>query len=265
VIEDKDLHAYVDGQLAPDRRRAVELYLANHPEAALRVADWRAQNRALALAFGPVAEEPLPGRLLDVATGPAPAPEPHGIDRRVALAASVAFVAGGLTALAAMRLAGRLEPRGATDPLSGFLGVAKQAHQVFTPETRHPVEIAAADQAQLLDWLSKRLDYPMALPDLQAYGLTLVGGRMLTGPRGPAAFFVFETDKAERVTMYCARLGPVADAQPKEAVRDGLTTVYWVDDGIGFALTAAGTNRADALRHLAGGIFDAMEAAHPRS
>ena len=46
VTED-ELHAYVDGEIAADRRGAVEAWLASHPEDAARVAQWRAQADAI--------------------------------------------------------------------------------------------------------------------------------------------------------------------------------------------------------------------------
>ena len=43
AVAEEELHAYVDGELAPDRRVAVEAWLASHPEDAARVAQWRSQ------------------------------------------------------------------------------------------------------------------------------------------------------------------------------------------------------------------------------
>src|SRR5258707_7429915 len=60
VTED-ELHAYVDDEIAADRRGAVEAWLASHPEDAARVAQWR----------GPGAAIPAPHRKLALATGPA--------------------------------------------------------------------------------------------------------------------------------------------------------------------------------------------------
>src|SRR5215813_10611504 len=61
VTED-ELHAYVDGELAADRRVAVEAWLASHPEDAARVAQWRAQADAIRARFGMLASEPVPAR-----------------------------------------------------------------------------------------------------------------------------------------------------------------------------------------------------------
>lgn len=46
-IGESDLLAYVDGQLGADRRRAVEAWLAEHPEAARRIAADQAINAGL--------------------------------------------------------------------------------------------------------------------------------------------------------------------------------------------------------------------------
>jgi len=61
VTED-ELHAYVDDEIAADRRGAVEAWLASHPEDAARVAQWRAQADAIRARYGMLASEPVPAR-----------------------------------------------------------------------------------------------------------------------------------------------------------------------------------------------------------
>ncbi|HNJ46349.1 MAG TPA: hypothetical protein PLA33_09480 [Ottowia sp.] len=63
TIDDAELHAYVDGQLAPARRAAVEAWLAQNPEDAARVADYAALNAQLRAHFEPVLNEAPPTRL----------------------------------------------------------------------------------------------------------------------------------------------------------------------------------------------------------
>ena len=46
-MSENDLHAFVDGQLAPGRRRELETYLAAHPDAAERVRAFFGQGEAL--------------------------------------------------------------------------------------------------------------------------------------------------------------------------------------------------------------------------
>src|SRR5262249_61308704 len=72
-VTEEELHAYVDGEIAADRRGAVEAWLASHPEDAARVAQWRAQAEAIRARFGALASEPVPARF-DLDRLPPPAP-----------------------------------------------------------------------------------------------------------------------------------------------------------------------------------------------
>ena len=70
---------------------------------------------------------------------------------------------------------------------------AATAHAVYTPEVRHPVEVAAEQEAHLVRWLSKRLGAPIRAPDLTEAGYELVSGRLLPGARAAAAQLMYET------------------------------------------------------------------------
>src|SRR5258707_10862653 len=61
VTED-ELHAYVDDEIAADRRGAVEAWLASHPEDAARVAQWRAQADAIPARHRMLPSQPGPAR-----------------------------------------------------------------------------------------------------------------------------------------------------------------------------------------------------------
>ena len=69
-ISEADIHAYVDGQLAPERVTRVEAALGVDAVQTERVAAMRAQNAALRDALDPVLAEPIPERLLAAATSP---------------------------------------------------------------------------------------------------------------------------------------------------------------------------------------------------
>src|SRR5882672_4723839 len=61
-VTEEELHAYVDGELAADRRAAVEQWLGAHAEDAARVAAWRVQADAIRARYGAVGNEPVPVR-----------------------------------------------------------------------------------------------------------------------------------------------------------------------------------------------------------
>jgi anti-sigma factor RsiW len=46
------------------------------------------------------------------------------------------------------------------------------------PAVRHPVEVAAAQQEHLGQWLSKHLGRPLKAPDFSTQGYELVGERL---------------------------------------------------------------------------------------
>jgi len=50
-IQEADLHAYVDKQLAEDKIQAVEALMKENPQVAKRVAQWQQQNEAINALF----------------------------------------------------------------------------------------------------------------------------------------------------------------------------------------------------------------------
>ncbi len=193
VTED-ELHAYIDGELPADRKEAIAKWLADHPEQGALVASWRAQAESIRVRYGAVGEEPVPERLK--------LEQVLSHDRRngrswaamTAAAAIVAFVLGGGTGWLA-RGVSAAAPTG----FDVFASEALDAYKLYVVEVRHPVEVPGSERAHMTQWLSKRLGEELRIPDLQAIGLKLVGGRLLPGPTGAAAFYMYESPSGERV------------------------------------------------------------------
>ncbi|HEY0953945.1 MAG TPA: anti-sigma factor, partial [Roseateles sp.] len=128
-----------------------------------------------------------------------------------------------------------------------FAREAGVAFAVYSAEKRHPVEVSAAEQAHLVQWLSKRLGRPLKVPVLSDQGYALLGGRLLPGDPGPSgtgsarAQFMYENAEGDRLTLYVAVFAPGA-APAGTAFRllqqDGRTTLYWTDGDFGYALSA---------------------------
>lgn len=263
AIEEADLHALVDGELDPERRRKVEDHLLQHPEDAALVEGWRRQNAALRAAFEPVALESLPLSLREAAVRPlapqgegpietgaihwgrpgaAPRP-PRRLDdirasrRRQALVSSILTLFAGAAVAAAGLLifAGRGEgPRApivSTAP-QGYAARAALTYATFAGDAR-AVEIDAARRAELIGWLQERVGYGR-IPDLGGAGLRLVGGRVAPGVGAPAGFLLYERADAGRVGLYFERADASAPQAPRASA--GLTTVEWRAAGFAFAL-----------------------------
>lgn len=264
-IAESDLHAYVDGELEPGRAGEIETYLAGDPEAAARVAEWRRQGDLLRNAFAPVAAERVPERLrpehLDTLPRAAPI-EPAALASqrpRLAWAATIAFAAGlGVGALGAIgAMTGSAQPvRVIARGPDALAQQALAAHAVFTTDVRHPVEVAANEKAHLVQWLSRRLAYPLRIPDLRAEGYRLLGGRLLASRDGPAALLMFENAGGERVTLYCARPDGRETAF-HYAEGEGSAAFYWSDRDAAYAVS--GPADRDRLLRIARRVYEALE------
>lgn len=122
---------------------------------------------------------------------------------------------------------------------------AAAAHAVYVPEQRHPVEVAAQQQAHLVQWLSKRLGVALKPPVLEAQGFHLMGGRLLPGETGQArAQFMYEDQAGQRVTLYVSVLNPETAAASAPASfqwsSDGASHgFYWIEGQQGYALSSS--------------------------
>jgi len=172
-IDDNELHAYVDGQLTPDRVEAVEDALRREPELASRVTSLRELNSALRDALDPILAEPIPERLLAAATAPAT----RSVAARRWFApvfAAAAMLVVGLGVGWTMR--GALIEEAGTP--TTFARQAAFTHALYAGDVRRPVEVWANEEKSLVTWLTKRLGHQVHAPDLNALGYALVGGRL---------------------------------------------------------------------------------------
>lgn len=241
-ITEADLHAFVDGQLTPERQHEIAAYLASRPDEAQRVDSYRAQKRELRALFDPVLDEAVPARLLRAAR-----PRTPWYLQRLAAGVVIAIASGatgwglrggmpGESGQVAQTTFGTSGPTGQTTNITtvssmsaatGFAQRAAVAHAVYSPDQRRAVEVDAAHEDQLVTWLSKRMGTPMKPPHLQALGYSLEGGRLLPGDKGPVAQFMYRNAQGEgtggvsqgRLTLYVSsEIGDVGNlASPGKA------------------------------------------------
>ena len=251
---DDDLHAYFDGELDGERAAAVEAWLAAEPGDAERLRHWAGQKDGLHRLFDPILDEPVPPRLALAARGAG--------RRRAAL-----LVLMRLVATLALLMVGGVAGWWLRDSLphervamadgSGMATDALAAHLVFAVEVRHPVEVAAADRAHLIGWLSKRLGTALKVPDLGPAGYSLMGGRLLSAADGPAAQFMYESKNGQRVSLYLRRAGGGTATAFKFASQNGVEAFYWLDGPFGYALVA--DLPRDQLMPLAKAVYHQIE------
>jgi anti-sigma factor RsiW len=246
AVTEDELHAYIDDELPAERRGDVEAWLATHPDDAARVQAWRAMAEALHARYDSVADEAVPKRLEVERLVRQPRKWMVG----AIAAALVAFIAGGAVGWMA---------HGASASPSAFQNFtldALDAHRLYVVEVRHPVEVAGSERTHLQQWLSKRCGYNVKAPELDGTGLKLVGGRLLPGPQGPAAFFMYESPTGERFTLYISR-AETGSTQMRYAARESDGALFWADHGVGYVLS--GPTDKGRLSQVARLVYDQTE------
>ena len=252
-VTEAELHAYFDGELGPERRRAIEAHLATHPEDADRLESYRRHDMLIRRGYRTLAARPVTPRMLRALL------EQRARQRRwlwpaVAAAAGILlFVAGATSGWYGHTLLAPADPRAQT-----LVADAASAHLVYAVEVRHPVEVPASEQAHLATWLGRRLDVPLQVPDLNESGFELVGGRLLPAEQGrPAAQLMYQDVGGRRVTLY-VRATPGDQQTAFRFTREGdLSALYWEDGDVAWVLVGE-LPRAQLLE-LADRVYAALQ------
>ena len=96
----------------------------------------------------------------------------------------------------------------------------------------------------------------MRAPDLAAFDLRLLGGRLLPGVSGPSALFMYESGSGERFTLYCSRL-----AEQRTSLRysetGNVAAIHWGDGGYGWVVS--GPADKSRLKAVARAAYEQVE------
>lgn len=248
-IDDLSLHAWLDGELTPERRAEVEAWLQANPEDAARVRLWAADRELLRTRLDAVLDEPVPAALERVLWRKA-----LGAGWPRWAAALAVFALGGALGAGLMWRAQAPSAGAVVSAEPAWVTRAAVAHAVYVPELRHPVEVKAQEE-HLSRWLTKRLDVPVKLFDLRAQGFELVGGRLLPDAAGPSAQLMYQQvassaassadAKPLRVTVYLRKPDRATPAAFRYERQGELGLFYWVEGATaqggpcGYALVGA--------------------------
>ncbi|MCX7513252.1 anti-sigma factor family protein [Frateuria hangzhouensis] len=223
-----DLHAYVDGRLDGERRAAVGLYLARHPERAAELQAWQrdAQHLRASLAGGPA----LPDN---------PALDPAAIRRRrhqrtvarLALAASLVLCLG-LGGLGGWQVRGW---RAAALPM----GDALTAYRLLALEPGTRPDLVPQRDGDLQGWLDRHFQRRVAMPDLRAADFRPVGGRLFATEQGAAAMVLYRDAAGHAISFYVRPPGPRRHLLPRgERIDGGLLAQYGSGNGYNYAMVS---------------------------
>jgi anti-sigma factor RsiW len=234
-IADEELHAFIDGELTPERAAAVQAALAAEPALAARVASWQADKSALRALFGPVAERPLPSAWRTrIARHSAPRRPAYW---RMGIAAGVvlALLGGG----------GALLLRGGDTVLAD----AQAARDGTMPATR---VITALAQSGADATLQATLGLPVRAPDLRKFGYHLVAVDFY---RGPAAGLVYRNAQSADLTIYVRK--SAGDARFDLLRRGKLRVCVWQDEVVSAVMT--GDMSAGEMMRVASAAYSSLD------
>lgn len=188
-VSEIDLHAFIDGELPPERAAAVEAAVARDPILAARVRGFRADKLALVAAYGPLADAPVPASLLQAA---------RGSSRPVIKRWGRHLVLAGAAALAASLLL-TLTPRAPRDAAIEQALAARENARTPSRELdgRDLASIEAADQA-----MSDMLGNSTRVPDLRRAGFKLVSAEFYGPTRSDAVQLRYEDAERRLFTVF---------------------------------------------------------------
>ena len=144
-----------------------------------------------------------------------------------------------------------------------FARQAALTHALYAADANRPVEVWAAEEKRLVNWLSKRLGFAVNAPDLNSTGFALVGGRLVAGHQNPTALFMYENADMQRLSLQVRKQyvdgGEIAF---RYALENGVGVFYWVEDNCSYALSG-NLDRAQLLSvgRVVYGQLAALEAA----
>ncbi|KQP37304.1 hypothetical protein ASF49_22145 [Methylobacterium sp. Leaf104] len=231
-ISDDDLQRLLDERLDAARRREVETYLNDHPEARARVDRLVALGEEMRAAFAPIAAEPVPAqlnlsRIVEARRRP---------QRPVwqAMAAGLLLLLGGAGGWG-LRDVVSSAPAG----IEALAQAASMNYAVYAPDHTRPVELAAADRDELAGWFSARLKRPVGVPDLSSSGYHLMGGRLVATQQGPAGLLMYDDGHGARFVMLMRPMSVPGDAPMQTHISATSNGYAWAQDGLGYSLVGA--------------------------
>jgi anti-sigma factor RsiW len=239
TVENWVLHAFADGELEGEEKKAVEKLLSENEDARKALADINYQKSELRKAFDHVLDEPVPAGLIATSRRRS---APRLLPYLVAACAAMLFMVGGGVGWYASQQTNSVQAE--TLPAR-----ALNSYVVYGPEIKHPVEVSAAEAGHLEAWLSKRMGVKFTIPDLTAKGYTLVGGRLLAEGDKPAGLLMYEDASKQRLAVYIAANDKHTNGAMKIEYRGNLVSCYWVEPDMVYAL--AGEQPAAEMLTLA--------------
>jgi len=274
-ISEEDMLAFVDGEMDAATSEAISAHLANFPQDAALVKDWRHQNELIRASFARIEHEPVPLslslkpprnartksfiRLVSPATDETGAAHDDGSRVEIvklALAVLLAFTGGVIAAILTPHVTNR---------------VTRLVHELTSPAAEFSVTLQAMERALLTSDTpdasvpaTSGSNFRIAAQDLSALGLTIRGFETANGAQKhnpclllskaalPLTLCIEDTKDLAAPAETAFKISPAPPPSRSEAVSLGMVhamkvfTVTWRESGARLAL-AGRVPEADLL------------------
>ena len=246
-----DIHdrisAWLDGALPAEEVARLEAEAAADPEVAALMADYKAQDAELALAFDSLLEDPVPEALAAAATGSPPAAAPAPVPANsphpprwaplsaAAMLALVALGAGG----GALLTRAYFPATEVVEVQQGWMADIADYHRVYAAQGRHLAEVPASEKDHIETWLSAQTGVDFAVPDLTASGFVFEGARLLVAGGKPVVQLLFRGEDGAVLALCALQSEGAGEGFEARSFGADVAMVRWFDDGA--AWVAVGT------------------------
>ena len=221
------LEARLDGELPPEEAREIDRHLAACPACARQFATLGETRRlvsenAMRYTAPDVLKARIRGAVARMASPPAVAPKTNRFRwwREVAAGVAIAIASSGVTLVAANRSDTRYS---AEDELL--------ASHVRSLMPGHLTDVLSTEHHTVKPWFNGRVDLSPAVPNLDAAGFPLIGGRA-DYVRGRVVPVVVYARRQHMINVYAWPSSAAGGAPPNDLGRNGYHFVTWRSGGI---------------------------------
>jgi anti-sigma factor RsiW len=208
-MDDLDLHAFIDGELSPERAAEVEAAIAGNPVLAARVRDFRADKHAVAAAYRPLIDAPVPIALL--ADAQARSSRSATSWRRNYLAIAGAALAASFVLALALHA-----PR--DHSIEQALAARERSSTPSRELSEHDQTIVQATNQAMSEMLGNRV----RVPDLQSAGFKFISAQIYGRARYEAVQLRYEDATRRLFTVF---LRPPAGPDAFEVTQRGTVRI----------------------------------------
>lgn len=251
TIDERDLHAYVDGLLDDQRARKVEDYLKRHPEKAAEIGDYMEYNRLLRKIYERESDEPVPQRLLSVFNRPVTNIWPV-VARSAAIVMLCLFSAGLGHISAYKRVSNSVAVTKEEGMVHNFLQqIAMNADAPFEVTPVQKLNINTPVHTDPLNWLTQKVALEMQAPNLTQAGYTLDSRRLVTRGKQEFVELKYVNSSRDAIRLYMKTRWEKDAPTIEFAQNDGQSIAYWQEGPLVYALSGAlDQNRAAQIAQL---------------